>query len=1122
MKIICLTGFLHRETKKKWRRIMRLTLFLMVGFLLSASANSYSQNIRLNIKLKDGTVTELMKVVEDQSEFVFLYKNEDLDLEKKVTVELQNATIQQVLDAGFAGQQVGWDVYDRQIVIHKADKLSLPGQAAQQRTVTGVVTDQSGQPLPGVTVVVAGTTTGTVTNADGEFSLSIPEGAEVLQFSFVGMKTQEVRVEGRTAFTVVMEEDVVGIEEVVAVGYGTMKRSDLTGAVASVKSEDINKTINNSFIDALAGRATGVRVISGEGTPGGDVSMRIRGGTSISASNEPLYVIDGYPVIGEQKSGEYFAGTTTNVLAGISPNDIESIEILKDASATAIYGSRGANGVVIITTKSGERGKVSISYEAYSGIKNLSKKLDLMDAYEYTKYRNLQDNTNFPDYESYKDSITSDWQDEVYRQAYVQDHSINITGGSESIKYNTSLGYFKNQGIISGSGFERYTGRVNLNGMINKKLSYTTVLSASHTKQEGAPTGGSDAAAAGVVVQALFYPPVVPLDSDDPVDIELSGGNNYNPILQLEGTKLQNTADRFMGNVSLDYMLSKGLTFKILAGTNVVNQKSSRYESTTTGRGSQYGGRAELVDISTRGWVNENTLTFKKKTGKHDFTLLGGYTLQSSRTERFGVVNTNFEIEDLGFNNIGAGTLPEIPSSGVSEWSLMSGLGRLNYVYDHRYLLTFSFRADGSSRFAKGQKWGYFPAAALAWRVSNENFLKDSKIISNLKFRVGYGENGNQEIGLYQALSSLSTNYYSFGKDNGTVSIGTDVSRVANPNLTWESTEQYNVGLDVGLFNNRITANMDAYYKKTRDLLLEVNLIPSSGISASALQNIGSLKNTGLEISFNSQNISQQNFKWETSFNIAFERNEILNLGTYDQIFIDVPRGNRIITNEVILKPGESIASFYGYKTDGIYKLSENPTEEEIALAGTRKIIDQNHDDVINDEDRTILGNALPAHYGGITNDFRYKGFGLSFFFTWSYGNKVYNANRVYLEEITTDGRNKSPKVLNAWTPENQNTDMVAIGKGDGSRLMDVYIEDGSFIRLQNLTLDYALPTSWLSKTPLSYARIYVTGQNLFTVTNYKGYNPESDTSNNPVAMGIDWAAYPLARIYTIGINVKF
>lgn len=1108
---------------------MKLTFFIMVICLMEVSASVYSQATKFSFNVQDKQVVDVLKEIESQSDFRFFYRREQVDVTPKVDLKVTGGTVEKVLEELFRGQDVTWQVLKDHLIV--ITPRGVPDIAQQSLTISGRVTDSSGAPLPGVTVVVKGTTQGTITDGYGNYTLpNVPSDA-TLVFSFVGMETKEIPVGGKSTINVTLAESTIGIEEVVAIGYGTMKKSDLTGAVASVKSEDINKTINNSFIDAMAGRAAGVQVLSGEGSPGGAVSMRIRGGTSISASNEPLYVIDGFPIIDEkEKSGTTsFANTTTNPLAGISPSDIESIHVLKDASATAIYGSRGANGVVIITTKSGKIGKASISYETYAGFKRLSKKLDVMDAVEYAQFRKIQYSGDpnsdiyklFENPESYADSVSTDWQDEVYRQAYVQNHQLNINGGSKEIKYNVSMGYFKDQGIIKGSSFDRFTGRANLSGDLTKKLYFSSIFSASLTKQEGAPTGGANAERSGVVTQALFYPPVVPSYSEDPTD-DLSGSQNYNPLSLIENISLQNTADRFMGNIALNYSITKNLALKTLFGVNVLNQQRGSYFSTKSGYGALFGGRAQIIDISSRGWVNENTVTYKKNYKKHNLVLLGGYTLQSSNTKILNVVNTFFDIEDLEFDNLSLGTSPQIPSSSVNEWSLMSGLGRINYNYDNRYLLTLSFRADGSSRFAEGNKWGYFPAAALAWRIANENFLKNSNLISDLKLRVGYGQTGNQEVKQYQSLSSLGIDYYSFGVDNGMATIAVNVDRVANPDLTWEVTKQYNAGLDLGFFKNRLTANIDVYSKKTTDLLLAVNLIPTSGIAAPALQNIGSLQNTGLEVGINSVNISRTKFEWRTNFNITFNRNEILDLGPYDQIFVDVQGGSHTVTNEVILKPGESIGTFYGYQTAGIYGLPENPTAEEKALAGKRIIVDQNGDNIINDKDRVVLGNALPKHYGGITNEFYYKGFDLSFFFNWSYGNKVYNANRVYLEEVTDDGRNKSPKILNGWTPENQSSDMPQIGKGETDRFIDIYVEDGSFVRLRNLSIGYTFPKNMLSKVPFNDIRIYLTGQNLFTITNYSGYNPESNVSSDPVTPGIDWGAYPLSRIYTMGINVKF
>ncbi|WP_257669396.1 TonB-dependent receptor [Parapedobacter tibetensis] len=1104
-------------------------MMLLTVAMLQVQARGFSQSITFSAR--ELPLKQVLSAIEQQSDYVFFYNNGIFRHAKPVTFAIEKGTLEEALEASLAGQGLDYMMEDKTIMIYPKGQRDIPrptDKAKQPRILRGSVRDTTGAPLVGASVSIKGTDRGVSTNAAGQYQMrNVPKNA-ILVFSMLGFETAGIPVGNRTTVDVVLKATFSEVDEVVVVGYGTQKKGDVTGAIASVSSAELEKTVNTSFIDALTGRAAGVQVLSGEGSPGGGASIRVRGGTSISASNEPLYVIDGFPIIDDEQEAmgaDYAATASTNILAGINPSDIESIQILKDASATAIYGARGANGVVIITTKSGQVGQPTITYNAYAGIKNLTEQLTVMDALQYATYQNIRRINNeenpFENPERYADSATTNWQDAIYRQAVMQNHVLGMSGGVKNIKYNTSFGYFNDQGIIKTSAFDRFTGRLNLRGNISPKMRFSTLVSASFVKQDGAATGGTNNQNAGVVNQALFFPPVIPNENLEPTS-EIGGSANYSPLSVLNEIDLENTADRLMGNVSVEYDITKALTFKVMAGANVLNQKRNAFHSSRVGAGAAVGGRVQIRNANNRDWVNENTLTYDKQFGKHHLTVLGGGTLQSGRRTFNEILNFDFDIEDLGFNNIGLGTNPVIPKSSVDEWSIASGLGRVNYQFDERYLVTLSLRADGSSRFAKGNKWGYFPAAAFAWRLSNEAFLKDVKAISDLKLRLGYGVTGNQEVQRYQSLSSLGVNFYSFGTGDGGANIAVGTDRVANPDLTWEKTTQYNLGLDVGLFKNRLNATVDAFHKKTEDLLLAINLIPSAGVAAPALQNIGSLQNTGLEIGINSKNIAKRDFEWSTSFNISFIRNKVLDLGPYEQIFVNVVGGSHTVVNEVILQPGSPIGTFYGYQTDGIVGLPDNPTQAEQRQAGRWNFVDQNGDGVINDDDRVILGNAQPKHYGGFTNDLRYKNLDLSVFFNWSYGNSVYNANRIYLEEIT-DPRNKSPIALEgSWTSENQDAELPAIGKSEVNRLVERYIEDGSFLRLRNVTLGYTLRPDLLKRTPLKTLRVYAMGQNLLTWTNYKGYNPEANVNRNPVAPGIDWAAYPLSRIYTFGVQVKF
>ena len=1126
----------YTNVLKKPLRIMRWSLFLiLLGVIQAQAISGYAQKNVFTLSYSNFSVAEVLNEIEKKSDFYFMCNRALVDLDRKVNIQVENQSVESILEKLFEDTNVKFVITGRQIVLSPSKNTSVQ---QQKKSVSGKVTDSSGTSLPGVSVVIKGTTNGTISDANGNYSLSnVPENA-ILQFSFVGMKTQEVAIAGKTTINVVMEEDAIGIEEVVAVGYGSVKKSDLTGAVASVTSEELKETVNGSIQEALQGRTAGVQILSGEGTPGGDISIRVRGGTSISASNEPLYVIDGFPIIvdrGEINYGpDQDASATSNALNGLDPNDIESIEILKDASATAIYGSRGANGVIIITTKTGELGNPKLTFDSFYSSQKITGKLNVLNANQYAEYRLAgQTDPNSGTSLFMNDFLdnpgkyeSTDWQDEIYQTGQIQSYNLGVNGGTKAFRYNISLGTFSNDGIIMGSSFDRYNIRGNFSGRLSEKLEFSAILASSYSNQVGVPTGGSNGGRAGVVTSSASFPPI--RVQNDEIVSELSQGENYNPVATIRESDLENKNDFSQANFALEYAITDDLKFKTSVGATTTNLRRAYYYSKNIGGGSTSNGKGGISSQTTRNLINENILSYNKSIGLHTFTVLGGVTTQQALIEAFSTQNTNFSLEDLRFNNLSVGTSPSIPSSSKENWAVASGLARINYGYDNRYLVTASIRADGSSRFATGNKWGYFPALALAWRLNKESFLQDVSAIYNLKLRLGYGITGNQEVPRYQSLSSLGIEYYGFGLDNGILSTGVGTERVANPNLTWETTTQYNIGLDLGLFSNRISTTVDYYIKKTKDMLLAVDLIPSAGISLPALQNAGSLENRGIEVILNTVNVKLDDFSWTSSFNISVNQNKILNLGTYDQIFFDVAGGNHQTVNEIILTPGQSIGSFYGYETAGI--LGEDSNGDPLALPegqinllgpGGRIYVDQNGDGVLNEDDRVVLGNGLPKHFGGFTNNFSFRGFDLNVFFDWSYGNDIYNANRMYFEELHND-YNRSTAILDSWTPENQNTEVAQIGKGESVSLIDRYIEDASFLRLKNVTLAYNFNERVLSRLPFSSLRMYVSGQNLWISTNYTGTNPQASVNSSPVAQGIDWGAYPLSRIYTVGLNVTF
>jgi TonB-dependent starch-binding outer membrane protein SusC len=997
---------------------------------------------------------------------------------------------------------------------------------AQDLTVSGTVRSDDQAPLPGVYVLVKGTSTGAVTDADGKFAIVSPtEGT--LVFSFIGMKNIEVPVGGRTTIDVVMETDVAQLDEVVVVGYGTQKKTDVTGSVASVSSKEIKSTPITGLAQAMQGRAAGVQVSQVSSAPGGGVSVRIRGGNSLRGNNEPLYVIDGFPILAEN-------GPTIN------PNDIESIDILKDASATAIYGSRGANGVVIITTKRGKAGKTNLSFESYYGVQTVRKKLDLLDATQLAELINEGiANTNadnigkpgFPKAPAFTaEQIAAlgkgtNWQDEIFRSAPQQNYQLSVSGGDDKNQFMISGNYFKQDGIVLNSNYERGSIRLNLDRKLSKRFKFSNSLNFTRTSGNAVNTDNDGGANAGVVYGALNFSPTVPVFADDgsyTIDNRLGAIKISNPVALAELTTNKSTTNRFLGNISGDWDIIEGLTLRVLLGANILNTKNAQYVPRTVYAGAGAGGTSAITSTESTNWLNENTLTYQKSFNDvHKITALLGYTVQHFYSEDYRASAQNFPNDIVDYNNLGYAQQVNPSSSGSNEWGLRSYIARVNYDYDERYLVTLTTRVDGSSRFGAGNKNAVFPSGSVAWRISKENFMSEVRPVSDLKIRVGVGVTGNQEIPTFSSLAALGTANYNFGNN---LSVGYAPTRIANPDLKWEPTAQTNIGIDVGLFTNRIVITADYYNKKTSDLLYDVPLPTSTGYSTS-LQNVGQIGNHGFEFSLSTVNIDRA-FKWNTNFNISTNRNEILDLGA---VTGDVPSGQASghlqLSNSGILRVGEPLGVFYGLETDGIFQNQAeiDASAQKTAKPGDRRYKDNNPDGVINAADRVILGYAQPKFSFGFTNNFSYKGFDLTVFFQGVQGNSIFNINKYELESMTGVS-NQSTAVLDRWTPTNpSNTIPRATSTGAPYQVTDHQIEDGSYIRLKNIQLAYNFSGPVLEKLKIASARLYVSGQNIFTITDYSGFDPEvSRFGADAFSFGTDYGSYPVAKMYLVGCVLTF
>lgn len=1024
---------------------------------------------------------------------------------------------------------------------------------AQNITVKGTVTDAIG-PVIGASVIQKGTTNGAVTEIDGTYTLNVPSNA-VLTISCIGYRTQEVAVDGRARLDFFLEEDTEMLSEVVVVGYGQMKRADLTGAVASVGDEAISKSVVTSIDQVLQGRAAGVQIQANSGTPGASSSIRIRGINSLNATNQPIFVIDGV-VIDSATDDE-----TSNPLSTINPSDIETMDVLKDASAAAIYGSRASNGVIMITTKRGTSGHATVTYDGYVGWQEMAKQLDMLNLEEYATLHNLradmyivQKSSAFVRPELLGEG--TNWQDELFRKALMQNHSLSVTGGNGKTTYAISGGYLGQEGIALGSDFSRVSLRSNIDTQIKKWLRGGVNFSFAQSNQ----TVGTDN---NTIMSALLQQPTVAVTSPDgsfdgPEDTWMP----ENPVGLASVRTNENEKINFRFNTYLEAQIVDGLTFKTELSTDW-NFNSYYYYQPDY----QFGVKkndtrtSKWTKTNTKYWSWRNILTYNRTFAeKHNINLMAGQEMSYSKWENQVGTATGFLSNSTP--DLSAGDITESTTTGTKvSNTIASYFGRAFYSYDERYLLTATIRRDGSSKFAAGHKWGWFPSAAIAWRISEEAFMENVSSLDNLKLRAGWGSTGNQNVNdfAYMALLSYKTTPWGTGVLTG---------NTANPDLTWETTDSYNVGLDFAMFGNRIEFIADVYYKKTRNLLLQLPLpaylgSSGSGAAANPWGNVGSLENKGIELTLNTVNVSKGDFYWGTNLIFSLNRNKVLALDTPNSSIEKnyQPSSNNFIVTKTAV--GQPIGQFWGYKVIGrfdkatdFYYRDENGNVRPVALPegntisesgtwiGDYRYADINGDGVINNEDCTYIGNPEPKFTYGIGNTFTWKGFDLNIFFNGSYGNKAMNLTRYRIEDprvnnnVLKSALNFAKvEVIDPALPENDfrnlrvanpdATSMPAIQKTDANanytRISDLLIEDASYIRLQNISLGYTFPSKWMKKANISTLRLYANIQNVYTWSKYKGLDPEIGAMWGDALMtGVDYGRYPSPRIYTFGVNISF
>ena len=1049
---------------------------------------------------------------------------------------------------------------------------------AQSQTVTGKVVDSEGYEVIGGSVTVKGAAgVGTVTDIEGNYTLKVNDASkDVLVFSYVGMTTKEVKVNGQKVVNVTLQVDAKVLDEVVVIGYGTVSRKDLTGSVVSVKSDELLKVPTSDISQALAGRVAGVQVTQSEGAPGSSISIRVRGGISITQSNEPLYIIDGFP--------------SEDGMSSLDPAEIETIDILKDASSTAIYGARGANGVVVITTKSGAKKgqKMTVSFDSYVGFKKIARKLDVLSPQEFVllDYERTvglsqdleKDIAKFEErYGKFGDIAANyanragiDWQEEALgRTALTQNYRVSVAGGTDKLKYNAAYSYFKDEGAMVYSGNNKHNISMSLSHDTNERLSINARITFDQRKVFGMGTS-ENGDRFNKLQHILQYRPTIGITGDDrtlvesdedPLLADDSGNVMQNPLLSAAEETNNKEYRTFQANGGFNYKILKGLSFRNSTGMNYYTRRNEIFygDKSITAKRTNINGSIQNTEGGS--FQISNVLSYNLEKAKHNLTVMAGQEFVNRWTRAFKASATNFPNDEIGLGDLSLG-LPGTPTSSQNyDDKLLSFFGRVNYGFADKYLFTASFRADGSSKFGKNNKWGYFPAVSAAWRIGEEEFIKNLNIFSDLKFRIGYGMAGNNRIGSYNSLAILS----SVTAPNGdSTTPGYAFSQIPNPNLKWEANKTFNMGLDLGFFNQRLTISPEFYINRSSNLLLNAKLPYSSG-HKSMVVNAGATENVGIDLSINSVNIQTKDFTWNTNVTFSHNKNTVKELTGESVQLWEASFGYN--QNTHIVAVGQSMGQMYGYVTQGLYQVEDFDFDaatntyllkKGVPYSGNRSavkpgmwkfanldgnaVVDKDGTPLITEDDKKVIGNANPKFYGGINNTFNYKNFDLSIFLTYSYGNDVFNATKL----TNTKSGSKNQNVLavcgsdKRWMTVNSQgqvvtdpTELAALNRGKSvaayydMEIGDTYIhswavEDGSYLKLSNITLGYTFPRKWLTKAGINSLRLYATANNLWTWTKYSGYDPEVSTMGNSLTPGVDFGAYPRSHSYVFGINLTF
>lgn len=1132
--------------------VMKITAFLVLVMVAGASARGVAQKITFSFR--QATLENVFAEIEKQAGMRFLYNDEIVKDAAPVTLQVKEADIDDVMALVIRQRGLTYKVVSGTIVVLKTNTAGTFPLIVADSSISGTVRSADGTLLPGASVSVKGRTgTGVVTNNDGRFRLNAAQHA-ILVISYIGMQTKEVPVNGRTSLEVVLEKGDSKLDEVLVVGYGTVTRKDLTGSVAQVNMEDLNKAPVASFTEALAGRVAGVQVNSADGQPGVTQNIVIRGANSLTQSNAPLYVIDGFPIEDIQA-------------AALNNDDIESINILKDASATAIYGARAANGVVVITTRKGKTGQPVVNFSTSQGIQSIRKKMDMMDPYDFVQYNlELKPQVTQDRYLQGYDKTLDDyrgiegvsWQDEILAKTPVTSiYNISLRGGNSQTKYTISGALFDQDGILRNSGYKRYQGRVGVDQNVSKKIKAGVSVNYSNIATNGQPVAQPESntnQSTALLYRVWGYRPVSasPVNLlEEEADPENLTNNEIrlNPVITNDNEFRRGKITDIITNAYLEYAITPQLALRVTGGLNNRVQRSEAFYNSKTTQGSP------LNPMNTRGqwgsvtyayrniWNNENTLTYNKRFANgHRLNVVTGFSMQGVTTGANGSAATQVPNEELGIDGLDEGT-PYSLTARSSKSALVSLFARANYNIGSRFLFTATIRGDGSSRFADGSRWGYFPSGAFAWNLGEENFIKDLSFISSAKIRTSYGVTGNNRVDDFAYLPSLLMPIrYAYSIGNGTPTNGIIPGDAGNAGLKWESTKQLDLGLDLGLFDERINLTVDLYRKNTDDLLLNADVPFTTGY-AKAFRNIGQIRNEGIEIALNTVNVSNKKFSWESGFNISFNRNRIMALsGDQQNLFGFVTVFTQYNNSPLYLSQvGQPAGMFYGFIYDGVYQYDDfiknnnsytlrpdrpdNGSDRNTIQPGDIKYRDLNGDGTVDSYDQAIIGNGIPQHVGGFTNNFSYGNFQLNTLLQWSYGNDIYNANRLFFEGNTlliTD-LNQYKSYTNRWTPENQtNANFRAGGQGPAGRHSSRVLEDGSYLRLKTVSLGYNVPASAIRRLYLKALNVNVAAQNLLTWTSYSGMDPEVSVRHSVLTPGFDYSAYPHARTIVVGVKATF